>query len=285
MFHVPYAPKLSIESFFFERLMISKSLTDQYHTNVVPVNIKTHSQGFNFKLTVAIFPENHLDGIQYNTDKIFYFINRFVDRYFNITHKVINNIVVCDSFNELKRGGYIEVEKAALHWVWLHEYFHHQGSLPLPKYLRLKSKKQLAGLEELRVDLCSMIACLDDSKLCGEFAKFTYQFILAERLLRYGVEGSTIITYDALSSYLFFNFLLKHDAININNDKIRINKNIVSVLKMLLHDIENIEANILNNNELSVQDQLLTFANTYLTLYGDSTINYFKRIRQYVQGK
>lgn len=279
MFKVPYAPLLGIEACFFERLHVDQFLIEKYKTNVMPVKIQVASTGFDVKLFVALFPENHIDGIQHANDSIFYFINKFVDRYFDITHKIICSIVTEESFVELKIADSSKIEKAAIHWVWLHEYHHHAGFLPLPQYLRLKSKKILAGLEELRVDLCSMILCLEDKALFGNSTNFVFQFILAERLLRYAIEGIPSTTYDAVSSYILFNFLIKNNGICIKDTKIYVNSNIADVLVSLLDQINHIESHILKESEYVVQDRLLSFANIYLRYYGDYTINYFNYIK------
>src|SRR5262249_13783486 len=140
--------------------------------------------GFESRVVVALFPENHIDGVQALDDLIFYFINKFVERHKRITRKMLDAVVAPEAFPLLRGASDEDIERASCWWVRLHEYHHRQGDMPIhiPEFLRAKSLKPLAGLEELRVDVSGMLACLHNDKLPAKDASLAFQFILAERL-------------------------------------------------------------------------------------------------------
>ena len=127
----------------------------------------------------------------------------------------------------------------------------------------MKSIKELAGLEELRVDLCSIITCLDDTQFSKDQASFVYQFILAERLLRYAIEGVPKITYDSISSKILFNFLLQHKAIYVKDSQLYLTNIVSDCLRELLYNINAIEDQIYYRSEKEVQKMLLNFVHSY----------------------
>lgn len=133
-----------------------------------------------------------------------------------------------------------EVEQALTAWVVLHEYFHNTGPMPINCFLRAKSTKTAAALEELRVDLLSLLylSTLGDEPM----AKKTFQLVLAERLMRYGVQYDIETNYDAISSQIFLNFLIQENVAIIFMGKLTINSvKIQNALRKLLKTIENCE--------------------------------------------
>lgn len=286
-FNAPYFPNIKIESCLYRPLGISPVLKEKYKTNVLPVNIIACSKGFLSKTVVALFPENHIDNIQLSHDKIFYFIDKFVERFFRITHKMLNTIVADNSFSQITHASYKDIEQAALSWVWLHEYYHRQGPLPIPEYLDVKSLKPLAGLEEMRVDVCSIITCIEDQDIPRDLANFMSQFILAERLLRYPIEGIPKPNYDAIASQLLFNFLQENDGLVVQNMKIKLTKKYPLALKKLLNHIHGIESGIVHQSKEEVQLSLLNFTKAYTNFNTDEQdfhhIHYFKEIKELLQ--
>src|SRR5690606_25598103 len=110
-------------------------------------------------LAVAIFPENFLHAGEIPTEaRSFYFIDKFVRRCKEKTIPFVRSKTTLRSLTLLKTATDEQIEEAASLWVYLHEHFHRQGVLPLPKALKLKSSRSTAGLEELRVDLLAMLA-------------------------------------------------------------------------------------------------------------------------------
>lgn len=284
VFESPYFPDLSIEACFYDVLAVDDVLEKKYKTNVMPVNIKMASEGFYSRPVVALFPENHIDKIQLSEDKIFYFINKFVDRFYKITHKMIKHVVADGFFDELVGATPKDIESASVYWVWLHEYHHRQGYLPLPQYLKLKTFKPLAGLEELRVDMCGIMVCLDDQDLPPDRAKFVSRFILAERLLRYAVEGIPKPNYDAIASQLLFNFLREKGGIFIRDMKIHFTDQIFETLRQFAGSIHDIESRVQSKDPKEVQHDLLQFTKKYTNFNEEDQdfyhIEYFKQIKE-----
>lgn len=283
VFNASYFPELSIESCFYDRLDVCPVIKRKYTTNVIPVNIKQASLGFHSRPVVALFPENHIDKIQLPDDRIFYFIDKFVARFYKITHKMLSTVVANKSLQKLTQANYQQIEAAAIQWVWLHEYYHRQGWLPIPKYLAIKSLKPLAGLEELRVDLCSIFVCLHDADLPRQHAEFVCQFIIAERLLRYAVEGIPNPNYDAIASQLLFNFLRQHGGLIIKNMQIQLTSKLFVVLEQLLQAIHDIESKIQTSSAHEVQQALLEFTKQYTNFntmdQAFHHIEYFKYVK------
>lgn len=283
VFDSPYFPDLNIEICIYEPIIINMDFLNQYPSNVMPVNIKQASEGFYSNVVVALFPENHIDKTQVKEDVIFYFIDKFVKRFFKITHKMILNTIADNFFSELINADPMKIQEWSVCWVHLHEHYHHRGFLPLPEFIGLKSLKPLAGLEELRVDVCSIIALLEDGNNAA-FATSAARFILAERLLRYAVEGIPKPNYDAIASQLLFNYLKQEGYIYIENLKIYLSNTIWTGLKAFLNIINDIESEIQTQNPKVVQKKLLDFTKQY-TNFNEATqefhhINYFKQIKE-----
>lgn len=263
LFSSTYFPSLGLDLFTYQPLQVNEQLARRYPSTTMPVNIERMSTGFEARLVVALFPENHIDGTQHEDDLIFYFINKFVARHRKITKKILDDVTSENDFPLIRYASEQQIEEAACHWVWLHEYHHRQEPLPLPKNIWLKSLKPLAGLEELRADLSGMLTCMEDSTLPQELAELTWQFIFAERLLRYSVEGIPTPNYDAIGSQVLFNFLIENEGIYIERGYIRILKSLPEVIKLFISKINEIESMIFRVEPPEVQRLLLSFVNRY----------------------
>jgi hypothetical protein len=229
----------------------------------MPVAIEHKSTGFDSRTVVALFPENHLDGSQRSEDLVFYFIDKFVERHLRITRKLLDDIVAPEAFPLVRSADEAGLEAASAWWVHLHEYHHRQGDMPIPEYLPAKKSKALAGLEELRTDVSSMLACLDDDRLDPRLSALTYQFVLAERLLRYSVEGRNKPNYDAVASQLLFTYLLETGGIAVADGRIRLLPELPAVLRAFLGEITTTERLIHTHPVDHVKARLLAFANRY----------------------
>jgi hypothetical protein len=178
------------------------------------------------------------------------------------------------------------MEKASTYWVWLHEYHHRQGHMPISKYLKIKSLKPLAGLEECRVDVSAMLVCLNDKSLPAHDAALAYEFILSERLLRYSVQGVKP-NYDAISSQLLFNYLLENRGLSLRKGIIHLESNLPLVLAAFLEEINKIESFIHQEEAKTVQQRLLVFTKKY-TLFDKKTMDYkhipyFQKVKRHLQ--
>ncbi|MYR03946.1 MULTISPECIES: DUF6421 family protein [unclassified Streptomyces] len=263
LFDASYFPRLNLDCLTYETLPTDPYLAERYASNTMPVNITGKTTGFGSRVVVALFPENHLDGIQQPDDLIFYFIDKFLERHNQITRLLIDEVMEPGSFPMIQGASDREVEQASSWWVRLHEYHHRQGDMPIPEYLPAKKLKPLAGLEELRVDVSGMLACLHDVKLPREQAGAAYEFILAERLLRYAVEGIPRPNYDAVASQLLFNYLEGNGGIGLKGGRIGLTPRLPQVLRDFLSEIESIESGIHRDSVDTVKQRLLDFTNKY----------------------
>ncbi|MFE1921078.1 DUF6421 family protein [Streptomyces asoensis] len=263
LFDASYFPSLSLDYLTYETLPTDPHLAERYASNTLPVNITGASEGFGARVVVALFPENQLDGHQGPDDMIFYFIDKFVERHLRITRRMIEAVTAPDSFPLLHGMSDEQVEQASSWWVRLHEYHHRQGDMPVPQYLSAKKRKPLAGLEELRVDVSGILACEDDEKLPRQQARQAAQFILAERLLRYAVEGIPRPNYDAVASQLLFNYCESHGGLKVKDGVIHVASDIVAVLREFLGEIQRMESRIHEEPVTSVTARMLAFTNSY----------------------
>ncbi|MEU6235881.1 DUF6421 family protein [Kitasatospora sp. NPDC047058] len=263
LFDASYFPSLSLEYLTYETLPTNPHLATRYASNTMPVNITASSTGFESRVVVALFPENHIDGFQHGDDLIFYFINKFVERHNRITRKMIDAVMAEGSLPLLRGVDDRTVEQASSWWVRLHEYHHRQGDMPIPEFLPIKKLKPLAGLEELRVDVSAMLVCLNDRELPQQEAQLAYEYILSERLLRYAVEGIPRPNYDAVASQLLFNYLSEHGGIELRDGLIRLHDELPAVLAAFLGEIQRIEQRIHTKPVEEVQQDLLGFTNRY----------------------
>ncbi|MCX4516017.1 DUF6421 family protein [Streptomyces sp. NBC_01619] len=273
LFDASYFPSLSLEYLTYETLPTNSRLATRYASKTMPVNIIESSSGFASRVVVALFPENHLDGRQGSDDLIFYFINKFVERHNRITRRMIDVVMAEDGFPSLRDADDRAVEQASSWWVQLHEYHHHQGDMPIPEFLSTKKLKPLAGLEELRADVSSMLVCLNDDSLPAPESQLAYEYILSERLLCYAVEGIPRPNYDAVASQLLFNYLSQNGGLRLERGRVHLDARLPAILAMFLSEIERIEQQIHTHSAQEVQKKLLEFTNRH-TDYDEQSKDY-----------
>lgn len=263
LFDASYFPSLSLEFLTYRTLHTDSRLAERYPSPTMPVVIERKSAGFASRTVVALFPENHLDGSQQAEDLVFYFIDKFVERHLRITRTLLDEIVDPEAFALVRVADETALEAASAWWVHLHEYHHRQGDMPIPEYLSAKKSKALAGLEELRTDVSSMLACLDDDRLDPRMAALAYQFVLAERLLRYSVEGKSRPNYDAVASQMLFTYLTEAGGIAVIDGRIHLRPELPDVLRAFLKEITDTERLVHEHPVDHVKAELLSLANRY----------------------
>lgn len=273
LFDASYFPSLSLEYLRYRTLPTDEHLAARYASPTMPVVIEAMSEGFSSRTVVALFPENQIDGRQEPDDLIFYFIDKFVERHLRLTRVLIDELMAPGLFARLREADEATLELVSSWWVRLHEFHHRQGDMPIPQYLPAKSSKPLAGLEELRTDVSSMLACLRDEELPRGMAEMTYEYILAERLLRYAVEGIPRPNYDAVASQLLFNFLREKQAVSIVDGRIHLSDDLPCALEDFLETIAGIERSVHEHGVDEARAGLLDLANRY-TDYDESVNNY-----------
>ena len=273
VFDAAYFKGLDFDVLVYDRIHVNGAMVRKYSTNVVPINLVRASSGFHLPHVVALFPENHLDHNQLVGDQIFYIIDKFVKRFNRTTRPLLSIGVVPHTFERLRGISDDEVQRCAAYWVWLHEYFHRQGPLPLPEFLDVKSYRPLAGLEECRVDMHALLVLLNDDDLPYAERMQAAEFIFAERLLRYAIEGLDSPNYDAIGSQILFNFLRQEGALCVVGERIQITERLEEGIHAFVREIERIEVQIDTWPRQQVKQALVDFTKRYT--------NYDHRTQQY----
>lgn len=189
---------------YFNFYCINPSIDQKCNKNILPVSIKNESNGLSSSNIVALFPENFYLNEVKEDDPVFYFVNRFLERHKNITQKCLKRF-----FNNFFIQNHIEILEINdpcifSNWVILHEKYHRVGILPLPANLKLKSCKILSAIEELRVDVLSLLECIE--KYNDIEYKKTFYIILCERMIGYPFHR-TINSFDSIASIILYSFL------------------------------------------------------------------------------
>jgi len=273
VFDAPYFEGLGFDALAYERVRVDGALVSKYSTNVVPIRTVRASRGFHPPHVVALFPENHLDRVQLAQDRIFYVIDKFIDRFNRITRPLLDIGVVPGTLERLRGIDDASVERCAAYWVWLHEYFHRQGALPLPAALDIKSFRPLAGLEECRVDMLGLLVLLRDEDLPCEERLLAADFILAERLLRYAIEGIPSPNYDAIGSQILFNFLRSRGSLRVVNGRMELTSRLEEGLLAFVNEVHRIESGVETMTRQDVKHLLIAFSKDH-TNYDHATQQY-----------
>lgn len=208
-FKSTYVTSLGNDSFKFDLMSASPVVEALRESNTYPVRIYDYTKGFEDNEIVAIFPE--FFNLKKVTSKspVFFFITRFRNRHLRYTRPTIANISFFHSLVELNDK---EVDQLVTDWVVLHEHFHQMGSLPLFQNLKLKSSSLCAAVEELKVDLMSILFCLNhhNSNLTN-----LYKYILSERYYCYK-KCRNKDSFDYLSSEILNKIIPNSDFKNID---------------------------------------------------------------------
>jgi Family of unknown function (DUF6421) len=219
-FQVPYNPELNVEALKIEPIELPLDIPSKYPSTAQTVRLVEYTDGFSAPRAVALFPENFVSSTEpKKDDQVYYFINKFAARFDDVTLKVLkSNNIAKNTFPNVKKASKKEIEEIAAIWVHLHEFYHGQGDLALPEHLEYKSNRSVAGLEETRVDIKTIIEANTKlkAKLGSKKVALITEFILAERLLRYPLQKSPQSDYDSRSSTMLLNLLIEHGVAKIN---------------------------------------------------------------------
>jgi hypothetical protein len=268
----PYNKDLGLECILYDECHIPKEVAKAFPSKARPINVQHYSDGFKSDLAVAVFPENFICAGDVPPDaRSFYFIDKFVRRCREKTIPFIRNKTTYRSLLNLKIASNAQLEEAASLWVHLHEHFHCQGVLPLPAALKLKSSRSTASLEELRVDLLALLACRSDvvKRTCN--APLLEEFILAERLFRYGFERCPNEDYDSRGAHIFYRYLEATGAIVESAD--RIDVDMIKYMKLatrLSMDISALELQIVEKSFAEAKEKLTDYVRD-MALYDQTT--------------
>ncbi len=166
--------------------------------------------------------------------------------------------------------------------------------LPITDYLKIKSKRKTAAIEESRVDMLAVLECLKSAEDGFSDGLIYAEFILFQRLISYSIYLNPEENYDALASHILFGFLEKQQTISIENSILNLNrKEVKHSLQLYVEEIRTIEMGIkkeiISNNwneelENKAKESLISFANSNIPLELKKD-NYFKKIENGLPSK
>jgi hypothetical protein len=239
--------------------------------------LKRVSQGLTPEVMVALFPENwrFKNKIKLeNDDRVFYFNNKFVDRFFKYSIPILSQCTEKNSFSSLRNIDRKKVRELVTLWTWMHEHHHHEGALPLPESLPYKNDRSSAAFEELRVDMGAISNLSKIKWMNNEEKKSAMEFILCERLLRYPIQNPPSESYDAIGSQMIFQFLKKHSYIQTKGHLLSLKPDWVNGVTQFSEELHrlNLEASQMTPEE----------GKKYLGSYSKSTGNYSATTRTYL---
>jgi Family of unknown function (DUF6421) len=258
----------TFEFIYFESVAVTDVIRARYRCCALPVFVLQSTCGLRGARTVAIFPEMFTwPRCNPATLPAFYFMDKFVERHQQKTQPIIRSAAIeKNSFRSLINATPHEILEACSNWVHLHEHFHGQGPMPFTKFPWIKSSRTTAALEEMRVDISSIIEALHvlpDSDYGERRSRILAEFILAERLLRYPVEARPMENYDARSSTLLLSMLSKNGATSLNNGMLAVDWSALKpALFQISREIEELELTAATHSEIEARDLLQSFVRT-----------------------
>ncbi|GGQ69889.1 DUF6421 family protein [Couchioplanes azureus] len=219
------------------------------HPNAVfqSTRLLSASPGLRDGNCVVFFPEN-IPTVTPTVDQTFawFFFNRHVDIYAG-TLDIVSRLCADGSpfagERQLCSVGVDpeDVYQARCVWGYLHDYFHHTGPRPLDQNLALKTKWRTGVLEELKVDMKSAIACLEEPVPYGEII---FEYIVLERLFRYPAEPRPFRNFDSGTGFALGTWLAEHKLFTVGDEGRRTlgsKAEIAASVRELVRSIEEIE--------------------------------------------
>ncbi|CAN0483728.1 unnamed protein product, partial [Scytosiphon promiscuus] len=130
--------------------------------------------------------------------------------------------------------------KARCVWGYLHDYFHHQGPRPFDRHVSIKTRWFTGLLEEIKVDLQSLLACRTGGIPDGDAVA---EFILLDRAFRYPLEPDWYRNFDSGTGLILLAMLEEHGALRLLPDgRFEIDANALeSAARHFIAEVEAIE--------------------------------------------
>ncbi|MFY7994330.1 MAG: hypothetical protein ACOVP4_13615 [Bacteriovoracaceae bacterium] len=205
-FSCSYHPYLNIEVCSILDVSPSLIIIEKFK-NIRCVIQEEGTEGIKNSQVVAIFPENFKGHKVNENDPVYYFVNKFSDRHLKYTRPFLKDCRFNDFFSSILEVNTCALYKFIANWVHLHELSHRGGVMPIPLYLKEKSGRYSAAMEELRADLRVISFCLSQGT---NEAQLTALYVFAERLLAYPLFRNKT-NFDSISSVIFWKYLRQTD--------------------------------------------------------------------------
>ena len=199
------------------------------------------SSGLTRGNNIVFFPENIKASIPVDRQKYaIFFFNKFRRIFNEITIPAVQaatqDLKVENPTGDDPRACY----KARCVWGYLHDYFHHQGPRPFDTQVAIKTRWTTGLLEEIKVDLQSLLACLRDDVVDG---RAVAEFILLDRAFRYPLEPDWNRNFDSGTGLILLARLIEAGAARLTDTgRVRIDPDrLMGAAERFIFEIEALE--------------------------------------------
>lgn len=234
---------------------MEKEFDIMYRTYSHPKNICQSSKlllgskGIELGNNIVFFPENVKSNIKFKKQSCaVFFFDKFYDIYNTITLPLIDKIGLGNLASSSRNIDRNVTYNARCVWGYLHDYYHHQGALPFDEHIQLKTNWYVGVLEEIKVDVQTLLALSMDVTL--PYRNIVFEFVLLDRVFRYTQEVNIYRNFDSATSIFIIQYLLNYDVILIKDGKLELNlSKMIDQLKVLVKEIEEIEGQFANDED------------------------------------
>lgn len=267
----------NLEFMTFDKVETDPKISENFPSKARPILLRKCSKGFEDPRMVALFPEICImPKSKKNSPEAIarYLIDRFNFRFDNKTKRIIRDTLKYEKGNIFSNllgtsnsNDDLSLNLSISSWLYSHEHFHSQDPLPrVPRGNESEKERafafdltgnqdiiELAAFEELRVDL-NTLEKLNDTRFMSTFGdeqgKVAWQFVFAERLLRYPVEEGhgPNEDFDSLVSHILLKYLQGKNLLSVDEQKkitFKANQTqIQTALSELLHEMNKLKDDI-----------------------------------------
>jgi len=270
----PYNQLLGLDCLICEQLTPDVEFFQKYPGSFARViALKASSNGFLPNSCVAIFGEHFVTPVGVEQDnKACYFVDRFVARYHRVTKSLMARFIDPSSLLLARSAGDDIILRAMCVWLHMHEYSHRLGFMPLPKHLDVKTSRDAASVEELRVDILTVLSCFEMFEQGHPDAAAFAEIVFTERCFRYAVQYDINENYDARGCAILFNWLVSMGAIKDGHNGLVVAPfpALVAALRTIISTIDNLEATLTGENRSVNAQQKTRLVRSYLDWKGPS---------------
>lgn len=156
---------------------------------------------------ISFFPEN-IAAQEPVTGQTFalFFLNKSQQIYYESTLPLVQNLLPDITPITATISQDDSYEALGL-WSYLHEYFHNSGPRPLNTNLRAKMNFFAGVLEEIKVDIQTILICYQNEHPLKDSVM---EFILFERLFRYARQPDPTNNFDAGTGFYLYEWLYRN---------------------------------------------------------------------------
>lgn len=190
---------------------------------------------------IVFFPENIKASTPVERQRYaIFFFNKFRRIFNEITLPAVSaatrELEIANPTGDDPRACY----KARCVWGYLHDYFHHQGPRPFDTQVTIKTRWTTGLLEEIKVDLQSLLACTHDDVVDG---KAVAEFILLDRAFRYPLEPDWDRNFDSGTGLILLARLIEAGAASLTDTgRVRLDPNrLTGAAEDFIQEIEALE--------------------------------------------